>query len=376
MPVIKVHGDHLPDGSVGEIKVPSNPASRLELPPIDPDRWFRNGKCPDANAIGAMNALANSVALFRGKCPIATYSNLIKTPSSQLASRVRHRFAWKSGPYTHALLAVVTLYPPNAGLDQDSYAKLTVYSDATETTTVTTQEFHYGASPKGSTAAVGWGYMKTVIQMIDGISPNTEYYGKFSDENYGRIQSVLVFELSSLTENNAGYLVPNVTMKTPLTDSLRGNLASVVNTVWREGGAHVLYWDCANHGSPITRASSTPANVVDTSLTTISASTPGPTLDMTGKARLSQTSGVPCVLKAFGSWAAGGGATSGGGVYLKNSAGTTIGSIVDQWTSTTPRWFSTTLTVPTGVDKYDLQFTRGTSGGTFTLYSVCVYELD
>lgn len=372
MPVFKVTGDHLPDGSVGEAKVPSNPASRLEQPPIGPDRWFRNGKCPDANAIGMMNALANGVSLFRGKCPIATYLNLIKTPSSQLASRVRHRLAWRSGPYTHALVAVVTLYPPNLGFDQDSYAKLSVYSDVTESTLVTSQEFHYGVSPKGSTAAVGWGYMKTVIQMVDGISPSTNYYGKFSDENYGRIQSVLVFELSSLTENNDGYLPQNITMRTPLTDSLRGNLASVANTVWREGGAHVLYWDCANHSSPITSTSITATNVVDLSSTAISAATPGYTLNMTGKARLSQTSGVPCVMKVFGKQST---ATTGGNVYLKSSAGT-IASITNGWTSTTPTWVSTTFNLPATVDKYDLQFSKTGGAGDFTLYSVSVYELD
>ena len=76
------------------------------------------------------------------------------------------------------------------------------------------------------------------------------------------------------------------------------------------------------------------------------------------------------MLKAYGKMGA---AVVGGRVYLKNLAGTTIASIIDGWSTTTPTWVSTTFNLPATVDKYDLQF-ASTGGNTFSLFAVSVYE--
>src|SRR5690606_7060089 len=101
-----------------------------------------------------------------------------------------------------------------------------VYDDAAEASSVVTETFHYGANPTGTTAGFGWNHIRVIPKMIDGISPDTDYTAKITQENYGRISSVLVIELPSMTENFSGYLNPNVAAGTPITDIHRKRLST------------------------------------------------------------------------------------------------------------------------------------------------------
>jgi hypothetical protein len=81
-------------------------------------------------------------------------------------------------------------------------------------------------------------------------------------------------------------------------------------------------------------------------------------------------------MKAFGSWAAGGGGVTGGSVFIKDSGGSTIASIADAW-GATPSWISSAaFNWPASSGKVDLQFSRGAVGGTFSLYAISVFPYE
>ncbi len=227
----------------------------------------------------------------------------------------------------------------------------------------------------------GWDSIKVVTMYLD-VDPDTDYYAVFTDVNYCRMMSACVHELSSMTEHFSGYLPQHIPVGGDILDEYRQNLVTLQYNLWRRGGATVLNYTSdgddgvAPYGTPVLETTSNTArNIIDNTSTSISAATPGYTIDMTGKERLSQTSGVPCVMKAFGVMASGSGL---GRVYLKDSAGATVASITDVWNSTAS-WQSVAFNLPATVDKYDLQFSRAAStdlANPFTLYAVSIWEQE
>jgi hypothetical protein len=388
MPLIRLYGHRAP--TPGDRQVPTLPVTKAAVPPIQTDRFFRNNKHPDASAFNQMNEQMNQGMVFRTKEAFSFFGPCGLWPTgiggffiggqggSFAGSTKRWRGAFHTSPYTHALVARVVMCPPHSNYNNDTYATLKIYSDATETTLVSTTEFHYGVGPSNVSVG-GWQYHRIIDKFIEGLSADTDYYLVFSDENYGRLQSCAIADMQSMSDYN-GYLPVNFTEQTQILDTDIENLVSAMPSLWKRGGAKVFNWTVDyNAFNPVTNNTATFKNVLDTSVTTVSAATPGWTLDMRYKNRLSQTT-VPCVLKVCGSWLNGGSA-SGGTVQLVNSAGTVIATLGGGtgWNSTTPKWLEVAVNMPATLDKYDLQFKIGTAGtqiGTLSLYACSMYEYE
>jgi hypothetical protein len=258
---------------------------------------------------------------------------------------------------------------PQAGYNTNSYALLTIRDSGGST--VATQTFEYGASPTGSSTARGWPYNRQIIKYVEGIDPDTDYFATFADVAHGHLSAAAVFDMQSLTEGAAtGHLPENVTAQSFIVDEYRENQAAIMQALWRSSGASVLNWTVDDGTAAVTRALDASANVVDTTVTTVSASSPGYTIDMTGKDRLSQTSGVPVKMWAYGAVAAG----TGGRVDILDSGGSSLANIVD-WT-TTPSWRETTFNLPATEDKYDLHLSEPGGSTTFSLYAISIYEYE
>lgn len=365
------YGNRLGAGSADPAKVVATPATEQGTPPIEIDRFCRNGQHPDARFQNQINQQANAAVLNRSKQVFAGGDGLTSVASLTsfgAGDRARWRFACRTGPYSHAFYYVVIMHQPTSGYTNNTYGRLDIATNAAGTPAVSSAYFYYGADPTNGSGVSGWSYLRVLQGFVDGITGDTEYYCTFNDVDYGRIVSACVFDLQSMTENTGGYLAQNITTHTPVLNVHRQNAVTVNNDLWQKGGSHVLNWSVNNGTSPITTTSATSTNIIDTTSTTVSSSTPGYTLDMTGKDRLSQTSGVPCVMKAFGK-VSGGGLT--GTVRIKDSGGSTLATC--SITGTTNAWVSSgSFNLPATIGKYDLQFS--TSGGTFSLYAVSIYE--
>jgi hypothetical protein len=335
--------------------------------PIQGDRWARNGMHPNAQLVNMLDESVNQSVLFRSKEYFSWYGTIIPVFPAGTADEVRWRFAFRSGPYAHAVLAVVAMLPPGGAISTDvsTTCRLDIMNAAG--TIVATETFVYGPNPKfGGIVPDAWPHYKPLVKVIDGISPDTDYFGVFTTQG-GRLQSACVAELSSLTEAG-GYLPQNLTAQSSVLDVYRKYQIKANNKLWQRGGAKLFNWvsDNGSSSAPLVRASSTDINVIDGTSTAVSASTPGYTFDLRGKAREGLT-GVPVTIKAYGSCA-----FASGLVKLKNSAGVTVATVT--LNATVDGWFSTTATLPATVDKYDLHY-AGSGVGNLTLYAVTGYEL-
>src|SRR5262245_46146750 len=65
-PKPKLYGDRY-TGTTPSRMVPTLPCSKAALPPINTDRWFRNGKYPDASVFSQMTAKMNTAVIARSK---------------------------------------------------------------------------------------------------------------------------------------------------------------------------------------------------------------------------------------------------------------------------------------------------------------------
>lgn len=372
-PLKDVFGGRIDLDDVADRQVAANPTPLPAVPPIQLDRWYRNGLYPDANALNLMAETSNQIATYQGRQVFCGFNELSETAG---LSPAQWRWSFRTGIYHHALMVTVALMPafgPNGLLD--NYVTLTIYSDFNETTVAASVTFSRGSSPYGDNViglGLDWTDIRVINKLVTGLAANTEYYAKWSCFNDTDLKSACVVDLGSMTESHSGYLAMNNGCMTPVVDTFREKLATMASAMWKKGAAHVMNWTA--HDTSRKTTSSTPLNIIDTSITTVSSSSPGFVLDMTNKARLSQT-GVPVVMLACGRVTAPAGSV--GNVYMKDSAGNTVMSLEGQWLGgqTKVWWKSTTGTLPATVDKYDFQFS--TPGAVeFELYAISIYQYE
>jgi len=270
----KIYGDAAP--VPGDRQVNQLPVTKAASPPIATDRFFRCSKHPDASAMNQMCEQMNQAMLFRTKECFSILGDLGSAPGIQATSsagtRDRWRFAFHTSPYTHAILARTVMFPPSSNYGNDTYAKIKIYSDATESTLVSTTEVHYGPGPSNASVG-GWQYHKVIDSFIDGLDADTDYFGLVSDIDYGRVQSMAIADLQSMTENYDGYLPVNFTEQSQILDVYRENLVAPMPALWKRGAAKVFNWTTNIQSSPQTNTTTTLKNLLDGTSTTVSSST-------------------------------------------------------------------------------------------------------
>lgn len=374
MPLGRFYGDH--PTITGDRQVAQLPTTKAASPPILLDRYLRNTKHPDATLFNKMNEALNASMLFRTKECFSCAGLLGQSSglalSSSAGTRLRWRFAFHSGPYNYTLMCRAVMYPQTSGPGSDSYATLRIYSDATESTLVSTTEFHYGANPVDATRTSGWQFLKIVDKTVEGLTADTDYYCVVSDVDYGLIQSIAVGEIQSMTESYDGYLPQNFTAESQILDEYRANLVAPIPTLWKRGGTKVLCWTADAQASPRTNATQTSTNIIDGSSTTYGAAIPGYTLNMTGKARLSQSSGVPCKIFAYLDSTS----ANNGRITLHDSGGTGLASVDYTGLANTPKWFESTVNLPTTEAKYYLTSRQTTAAATVSVHAVSIIEYE
>jgi hypothetical protein len=363
-------------GDLAARLVRANPAPVNTPPPIEWRKFALNGYPASAQFQNKLNEAANQAVTLMPRQLFFVAGRNSGVVSSTPSERARYRFAFRTGPYHHQLLAFVTMQPPGVAYGgYASYARLKIFSDTAEATAVATVDFYYGPNPGGvDYVCTGWNYAKTVTLPVDGLSANTNYYACFYDELGVRIQTATVIELQSMTQSNSGYLPQSITNDSEVVSTYRANVAAIQKATWKSCGATLLNWTVDDGTVPLTTTSATATNVIDNSSTTISASTPGFTWDLTGSDRISQGGVIPCVMNVFASFSS---AALNGAVYLKDSSGATVTSITGAWSSGTgAHWESVAFDLPASADKYDLMFARPSSPGTFSLHSVSIYPYE
>lgn len=354
------------------------------VPPIQTARWARNGKQPNALPESQKSESANHAAVYRTKEVFRSLGPALTAGPSGGGDAVQWRWVFHSGPFAHALYVCPVLGPGSTSSSLSSYARIDI--TAADGSSSVSETFYYGQSPY----TAGVESFRAVPKIVS-ILPDTTYTAQLVQVDNGVLQSACVYELASLSENNAGYLPQNFAQGSPVYAENRQNLAELAAAVWKRGAAQVLNWvypDWTSFAgqqhprgwnvSPILYAGSTPANVLDTfstplgnvtGTTTIGPNTPGWMLDLTGKRRRAQT-GVPVMMAAYGSLPSG-----TASVLLRDQTGATLLSVSGFTIGSSPAWYFATGILPDTVAKYDIHLV---SDGTnlFNLYAVSLFEYE
>lgn len=333
---------------------------------IVPRRSVRNGLFPTATFTHQLIQLTNHVARYRPK-EVARYAsdlfNLLA--GSGGATSVRGRGFFRSSPYASRLWAIMVCL-------RNSSASPSARIDLKQAgSTISSATFRPGNGPGTATPAfcVSSGPVVFVDNTgaPDAIPTSTDLELVFNVVNGAGLLSAVVYEEALPSDTSNGYVDAGVALLSPIYDATREGVANLVRNMFGKGSAHLFTWTAGSNPSSTipSTTSATPKNIIDSS-TTLSASTPGFTLDLTNCTQLRDaSSGVRAVMQVYGKDTTNG----NGSVVLKNSAGTTV-ITVGPFT-TTDAWTAGNGYLTAGVDKYDVQFF--TSAGTLTVFAVSVY---
>lgn len=224
-------------------------------PRIQIAQWIRNGKPVVAelqNRIAEQTALAANVRpkfLFHRAAAIASTGGVSLIPASEAGTRVRWRFAWRSGPYARRIRLQFEMAPQNAGAAGSNPYGLFEMLDGAGTV-VGQSKVYFGASD-GTLEDVpsSFGSIQATALEPDNednvlltITPDTDYWGRFSDVNYARIVSVAVWEHSLEPNTDAGYPANTAGTGAPIFDEDRSDPVVMARTLWKKGGQQLINW--------------------------------------------------------------------------------------------------------------------------------------
>lgn len=337
--------------------------------PLPVNGYVRNGKVPDDQYAAGMAIGANQTALLRGKEIFRAAGMLKKSTGIALpdsggtGTRTRWRFYGHTSPFCVKVHCAFILAQQNDGNGfdgppngpKDCFGRL-------DLGTFGTADFHYGTTSinaDDAPAKFGIGFVSIPV------TGNTDIPGAIIEGNSARIVACTVYEEQLLNVTQNGYIPEVFAAQAPIMDADRSNLSVISSLNWLRGAAHTLNWSVDLDANKVTNATATVKNVIDNA-TTVSASTPGFTLDMRNRSRYRTPGTVDIVIAAYGACTS----ATHGVVALRDSGGATVASSVGFGVS--PAWVVATGTIPSTLAKYDLGFS--TSVGSLDLYAVSVFE--
>ena len=349
--------------------------SRVAPKALTTNQWARNGRYPDAAFHGGLAARTNQLLRWRTK---EVFSYEVPIANIPTGATLRSRFRFHSSTHARYLFTrFVGALTGSTGSDpiedQDVYSKLTFDNAGV---TVGEAAFHIGAVAgtaggffTDAPAYMGW----ADVALNDGsgnlieIPADTDLNGLFTDVNEGRLVAASVYEVSLEPTVANGYLVGGQVAQSPIYDEDRGDLTVALRNALKRNGAMLLDWYVDKELVPRTRVSATALNVVDNTSTTISAATPGWTIDLRNRNRLSATT-VPCVFAAYAKMSSG-----TGNVKLIDSSSVVVAQV--NVNSSTAQWWTTTVNLPATNAKYDILI-NGNGAGTLSAYAACLFRYE
>lgn len=351
-------------------------------PAIQPAQWARNGLYPDALMAVALANGYNHAAAFRLKevarlsCPLASIPGAGVLAAA--GSVDRWRCAWHSHPYAQAMFVQMVMAPTPLDPDGGPSTPPTVRFRAS-TASLTIGDAEMAMGPTAATVADTPAYFAAGRMILASggalavIPPDADMFGLVTQVDGGRIVSLSAWEFTIDHDADtsgggpATFLEPSYAAGSPILDIQRQIMTESARSLWKAGAAHGWNWSADLQSAPRTRTSATAANLLDTSVTTVSAASPGPTLDLSFRSTVRRTT-VPMVMKVRAKQSSGSGT-----VLLKSSAGTTLLTITVN--SSTEQWWSGTVNLPASSAKYDVQFaSNGTN--TLSVYAVSLYQYE
>lgn len=336
-------------------------------------RYARNGFVPCAAWETLQSVSANFVP---SGCPKQLFSGSVaiggNVPNSTSGERARFRFTGHTGPYLSYLYARVLVGQVTSGTAPDPYVRLKV-TNQNGSTTYDQQDYHYGAAAYSNDKPNTWSQADIILT---GVPADTDIFGTFYDEDYGRLLAASVYEVSLVPTGSNGYLEPqSVALGESIYSGRRQTQMTIANNMWKRGAAHLASWstsrDTGDDNWPYQITSTSDHNVIDNS-TSVTATSSGLYAD-TRYCNTESTTVVPCRFAVFARASTFDGDPVDGTVKLKDSGGSTLATITVN--GDTGAWYQTTVNLPASLAKYDV--TAAASSGVehqAYVYAASLYQ--
>lgn len=328
-----------------------------------------NGCYPDASVMTLLQEEANRVVAYRVK-QWTLASPVGSVPAAGGSSRVR----WNTYIHTstHCAFAWVRFLAfPNGTTDSAiTQVTFTVPGAGAPAATIS---FEHGSSTDSDVPdaiSVGAARATDSSGFVD-LLPDQDYEVRVYDNANARTLAVCIFEYALPHDTANGYIASGVVAGTPILDTDRAVMVPLLNAAWKVNGRPLFTWSC-DTDSDVSVSASGDKNVLDTSITTVSSTSPGPLLNMTHQSTVRRaSSGVPVIMRAYMKTSI---VTATATVKLKDSAGSTLATC--STTSTTATWVSSgAFYLPETLAKYDVHV--GVTGlGQGSCYAVALYSYE
>lgn len=334
------------------------------LPPVRTlQRIARNGLVPNASTYANATSDLNHAVLYRRKL-FGSFSGrrvdqsaLIFPDTTGAGPDNKWRWRNKTGHGTRALRFVVKMALSRGASDSRVRFAVTVAGGAT----TYTNYIHYGITEETALDVPSEiGKFHTDLE----VDPDTTYEIVMLAYDFARPVSCMIYELAEDPDTTVDhYTAPGHPVGSPILDGHRGDLLPAWTALMADNANAGWHW-CVDE-APVTRTSATYANVMDQTITAHAASSPGVTIDLTGRNTYARAT-VPFVWAVY---ASGTGASGTAKVKLVNAGG----DVVAITTITTAGWYATTVNLATAEQKLDLMLAcDGIS--TTSLYASALYE--
>jgi hypothetical protein len=340
--------------------------------PIIPAKWARNGEYPDAQLQAQLVRHVNAGALVRLKEHAALASPLpAPTPTSSVGSRWRCTF--RTSPFSQYLWVRFAFRLGSASLSFGKGVRATVTkTDGTFVGTCTIQVGGLGTATP-ATWQTGDAPLVDAAGDLVVLEPGVVHHAHFEDLVDSSLVFATVYEWSVENDIANGLAPGSAADGTPILDADRQSVAELASLLWNGQASHLWNWT-TNTAAARTTTSGSTANLIDTAVTTVSASSPGATLDLSGWGRVMHATTTVHVW-VYGRLASPSG-TIEGRVTLRDSTGAVV-STVSGFTTAQGQWRAATAVLPASKSKYDLHFElEGTGSGTFHVWAVSIFPCN
>ncbi len=330
-------------------------------PTINEMRWAKNGRIPQAVFQNKLARAINFISKRRRKCFFVSHGDLTSLAHSSAGTLPRFAFRCHAGFLARRFKITYMMGRADIAGGADPHMLFTAVPVGGGTTI--TKEIHFGALDPAVAAPADLFYEFGVGDVFtDDLVADTTYECQISDVDYARTIAVCVYEDAMVNDTANGFIGTSTVVTSPILDEDRQAICELAVNAWDYQGAHILNYVGE---ATVLPGPATPTNINDGSSTTVSAATPGYTVDLRYKASLGQA-GVNVVFAAEGYSSSG----SDGEVWLVDSGGSAVLKILS--IGTTPGWYTVNGTIPATLAKYDLWAYDPT--GSLTITGVSLYE--
>lgn len=340
----------------------------LQTPaPIHVAKYCRNGLIPHAVLETELGNSLNFAAAIRGK-NLFTWGAPIATLATSNGNRNRWRAAAHTSPLLRRLRAMV--YMARNDADPNGTPSVTIaITNADESVT-------YGSNTLASANNVVGGTPDDTPNefvageiIIGGVPADTDIFIRVEDDNNGRVLAVSIQEeMVKLISGNGYILPPNVSVSTPIYGQRREDMYELATLLHKRQAAQLWNWTVDLQSSPITTNTNTNKNIIDTGVTSVSAASPGATLDTT-YCRTRSLATVPCKFYVRAKMSA---STDIGEVTLRNAAGAAVATV--EVNGTVETWYSTTANLTAADGKLDVTYANPDLNETLSVYAASLFQ--